>query len=42
MASKLTAESSVSTLDDPMPAFYAALGLYAVMWTGWFFIAAIG
>lgn len=27
---------SVSTLDDPMPAIYAALGLYAVMWTGWF------
>ena len=27
---------SVSTIDDPMPAIYAALGLYAVMWTGWF------
>ena len=27
---------SVSTLDDPKPAIYAALGLYAVMWTGWF------
>ncbi|MDZ3832417.1 MAG: VTT domain-containing protein [Sphingopyxis sp.] len=28
---------SVSTIDDPMPAIYAALGLYALMWTGWFF-----
>lgn len=27
---------SVSTLDNPMPAIYAALGLYAVMWVGWF------
>ena len=27
---------SVSTLDNPMPAIYAALGLYAVMWAGWF------
>lgn len=27
---------SVSTLDDPRPAIFAALGLYAVMWTGWF------
>jgi uncharacterized membrane protein YdjX (TVP38/TMEM64 family) len=27
---------SVSSFDDPMPAIYAALGLYAVMWTGWF------
>ena len=27
---------SVSTLDNPMPAIYTALGLYAVMWTGWF------
>jgi len=27
---------SVSTIDDPMPAIYAALGLYGVMWTGWF------
>ncbi|WP_209349484.1 VTT domain-containing protein [Pontixanthobacter sp. CEM42] len=28
---------SVSTLDDPRPAIFAALGLYAVMWAGWFF-----
>jgi uncharacterized membrane protein YdjX (TVP38/TMEM64 family) len=27
---------SVSTLDDPKPAIYAALGLYGVMWLGWF------
>lgn len=27
---------SASTLDDPMPAIYAALALYAVMWLGWF------
>ncbi|WP_298302600.1 TVP38/TMEM64 family protein [uncultured Erythrobacter sp.] len=27
---------SVSTLDDPRPAIFAALGLYAVMWAGWF------
>lgn len=27
---------SVSTLDNPMPAIYAALSLYAVMWTGWY------
>ncbi|WP_298469438.1 VTT domain-containing protein [uncultured Erythrobacter sp.] len=27
---------SVSTLEDPRPAIFAALGLYAVMWTGWF------
>ncbi len=27
---------SVSSFDDPLPAIYAALGLYAVMWTGWF------
>jgi len=26
---------SVSTLDDPRPAIYAALFLYAVLWTGW-------
>lgn len=26
---------SVSSIDNPMPAIYAALGLYAVMWTGW-------
>ena len=26
---------SVSTIDDPMPAIYAALFLYAVMWLGW-------
>ena len=26
---------SVSSLDDPMPAIYAALFLYGVMWTGW-------
>lgn len=28
---------SVSSLDDPMPAIYAALFLYAVMWVGWLF-----
>ena len=27
---------SLSTLDNPLPAIYAALGLYAVMWAGWF------
>ena len=27
---------SVSSVDNPMPAIYAALGLYAVMWIGWF------
>jgi hypothetical protein len=27
---------SVSTSDDPRPAIFAALGLYTVMWTGWF------
>ena len=27
---------SVSSVDNPMPAIYAALGLYAVMWMGWF------
>ncbi|WP_337661426.1 TVP38/TMEM64 family protein [Erythrobacter sp. Alg231-14] len=27
---------SISTLDDPRPAIFAALGLYAVMWAGWF------
>lgn len=27
---------SVSTLDDPRPAIFAALGLYGVMWIGWF------
>jgi len=27
---------SVSTLDDPRPAIFAALGLYGVMWGGWF------
>lgn len=26
---------SVSSIDDPMPAIYAALFLYGVMWTGW-------
>lgn len=26
---------SVSTIDDPMPAIYAALFLYGVMWLGW-------
>ncbi|MEM7779272.1 MAG: VTT domain-containing protein [Pseudomonadota bacterium] len=26
---------SISTLEDPMPAIYAALGLYGVMWLGW-------
>lgn len=28
---------SVSTIDNPMPAIYAALGLYAMMWCGWIF-----
>lgn len=27
---------SVSTLENPKPAIYAALGLYGVMWVGWF------
>jgi uncharacterized membrane protein YdjX (TVP38/TMEM64 family) len=27
---------SVSTFDDPKPAIYATLGLYAIMWIGWF------
>ncbi len=27
---------SVSSIDNPMPAIYAALGLYGVMWIGWF------
>lgn len=27
---------SISSVDNPMPAIYAAFGLYAVMWTGWF------
>lgn len=26
---------SISTIDDPMPAIYAALTLYAAMWAGW-------
>lgn len=26
---------SVSAIDDPMPAIYAALFLYGVMWLGW-------
>lgn len=26
---------SISTLENPMPAIFAALGLYAIMWTGW-------
>jgi len=28
---------SVSTIDNPMPAIYGALGLYVTMWTGWYF-----
>lgn len=31
-----TYAGSVSSLDNPMPAIYAALGLYGVMWIGWF------
>ena len=31
-----TYAGSVSTIDNPMPAIYAVLGLYAVMWTGWY------
>lgn len=27
---------SVSTLDDPQPAIFTALGLYAILWAGWF------
>ncbi|MDJ0977324.1 MAG: VTT domain-containing protein [Erythrobacter sp.] len=27
---------SVSSLNNPMPAIYAALGLYGAMWLGWF------
>ena len=27
---------SISSIEDPKPAIYAALGLYAVLWTGWF------
>lgn len=27
---------SVSDIDNPMPAIYAALFLYGVMWTGWY------
>ena len=27
---------SISSVENPMPAIYAAIGLYAVMWTGWF------
>lgn len=27
---------SVSSLENPMPAIYAALGLYLVLWTGWY------
>lgn len=30
-----TYAGSVSTLDDPRPAIFAAIGLYAVLWTGW-------
>lgn len=26
---------SISTIDDPLPAIYAALLLYGVMWSGW-------
>jgi len=26
---------SISSLSDPKPAIFAALGLYAVLWTGW-------
>ena len=27
---------SVSSLNNPKPAIYAAIGMYAVLWTGWF------
>ena len=27
---------SISTLNDPKPAIFAALGLYAALWIGWF------
>ncbi|QTD56758.1 TVP38/TMEM64 family protein [Parasphingorhabdus cellanae] len=27
---------SVSSLDNPQPAIFTALGLYALLWTGWF------
>ncbi len=27
---------SVSTWDDPQPAIFTALGLYAILWVGWF------
>ena len=27
---------SISSVDSPQPAIYAAFGLYAVLWTGWF------
>lgn len=30
-----TYAGSISSADSPMPAIYAALGLYAVMWSGW-------
>ena len=29
---------SISSLDDPRPAIYAAILLYATMWTGWFLV----
>ncbi|MCF6327330.1 MAG: VTT domain-containing protein [Devosiaceae bacterium] len=28
---------SISTLNNPEPAIFAALGLYALLWVGWFF-----
>lgn len=28
---------SISSLEDPRPAIYTAILLYAVMWTGWFY-----
>lgn len=31
-----TYAGSISSPDSPMPAIYAALGLYAALWTGWY------
>ena len=27
---------SISSLNSPMPAIYTTLGLYVVLWTGWY------
>jgi uncharacterized membrane protein YdjX (TVP38/TMEM64 family) len=29
---------SVSSLNNPKPAIYAAIGIYVILWTSWFFI----